>query len=123
MTTVTRIRTGAIAAATALMFSLALAGGARAELVVSKVSKAPALTANMKLPDNHTFDLPDTAEVTLVRTPAGQQFTLRGPYKGTLEDFVKACNGWLAFTHAYCKAREGGDKLPVGGTRGAQPPQ
>lgn len=102
---------------------VASATDAQAELVVSTVTKALGITVGAKFPDDHTFDLPEGSELKLLRTPSGAQFEMRGPFKGTLEKFNKDCNGWVAFTHAYCKTKSAGDQLPVGGTRGAVKPQ
>lgn len=101
---------------------LVAATGARAELVISTATKAPGIDVGAKFPDNHTFDLPEGSELKLLRTPSGAQFEMRGPFKGTLEKFNKDCNGWVAFTHAYCKTKSAGDQLPVGGTRGVPRP-
>lgn len=102
---------------------LASATSAHAELVVSTATKAPGIAVGAKFPDDQAFDLPEGAELKLLRTPSGAQFEMRGPFKGTLEKFNKDCNGWVAFTHAYCKTKSAGDQLPVGGTRGAVKPQ
>lgn len=93
---------------------------ALAELVVSTSTKSPGIAVGAKFPDDHAFDLPEGAELKLLRTPSGAQFEMRGPFKGTLEKFNKDCGGWVAFTHAYCKTKSAGDQLPVGGTRGIQ---
>lgn len=94
------------------------AASAQAELVVSIVNKAPGITVGARFPDDHAFDLPEAAELKLLRTPSGAQFEMRGPFKGTLEKFNKDCSGWVAFTYVYCKTKSAGDQLPVGGTRG-----
>jgi hypothetical protein len=99
-----------------------LATGAQAELVVSASTKAPGIKVGAKLSEEHLFDLPEGSELKLLRTPSGAQFEMRGPFKGTLEKFNKDCNGWVAFTHAYCKTKSAGDQLPVGGTRGTVNP-
>jgi len=101
---------------------LVAATGARAELVISTATKAPGIDVGAKFPDNHTFDLPEGSELKLLRTPSGAQFEMHGPFKGTLEKFNKDCNGWVAFTHAYCKTKSAGYQLPVGGTRGVPKP-
>lgn len=116
----TRAGTLAVAMST---FLLASETSAQAELVVSTITKAPGIEVGAKFPDDHTFDLPEGSELKLLRTPSGAQFEMRGPFKGTLEKFNKDCNGWVAFTHAYCKTKSAGDQLPVGGTRGAVRPQ
>lgn len=110
-------RTGTLLVAMSTLL-VVTATSAQAELVVSTATKAPGITVGGKFPDDHTFDLPEGAELKLLRTPSGAQFEMRGPFKGTLEKFNKDCNGWVAFTHAYCKTKSAGDQLPVGGTRG-----
>lgn len=95
---------------------------ARAELVVSTATKSPGVEVGAKFPDEQVFDLPAEAELRLLRTPSGAQFEMRGPFKGTLEQFNKDCAGWSAFTYPYCKSKSAGDQLPVGGTRGIRKP-
>lgn len=114
-------RAGALVVALSALL-VVTATAAQAELVVSTPTKAPGIEVGAKFPDDHTFDLPEGAELKLLRTPSGAQFEMRGPFKGTLEKFNKDCNGWVAFTHAYCKTKSAGDQLPVGGTRGAVRP-
>jgi hypothetical protein len=114
-------RAGALVVTLSALLALS-ATSALAELVVSTVTKAPGFAVGAKFPDDHTFDLPDGSELKLLRTPSGAQFEMRGPFKGTLEKFNRDCNGWVAFTHAYCRAKSAGDQLPVGGTRGAPTP-
>lgn len=92
---------------------------ARADLLIQGVDKAPEVKQGTTVPDDHTFDLPDGARLNLLQTPSGETFTMRGPFKGTLQKFTADCKGWLAFTRAYCKSGNG-DQLPVGGTRGVK---
>ena len=89
-----------------------------AELSVTSAKNVPELTVGKALVDDHVFELSENAELSLHHAPAGTQFEMRGPYKGTLEKFLKDCKGWLAFQHAYCKQQSAGDQLPIGGTRG-----
>lgn len=96
---------------------LVAAGPAHADLLIQQADKAPAIKQGTTVPDDHTFDLPEDATINLLQTPSGQTFTMRGPFNGTLLKFNSDCNGWLAFTRAYCKSADG-DQLPVGGTRG-----
>lgn len=93
------------------------AAPASADLLIQRADKAPSIEPGTTVPDDHTFDLPEGATINLLQTPSGQTFTMRGPFKGDLATFNKNCNGWLAFTRAYCKSADG-DQLPVGGTRG-----
>lgn len=111
-------RTFRLVAAMATAAAL-VATPANAELVVQGADKAPDLAQGTTVPDDHTFDLQDGATLKLLQTPSGQNFEMRGPFKGTLQKFTADCNGWLAFTRAYCKSGDG-DQLPVGGTRGVQ---
>jgi len=80
---------------------------AMAGLKVKQATKAPTLEIGKILQDDHEFDLPDASEVRLERTPAGTPFRMHGPYKGTLETYLKKCSGWLAFTHSFCKDDSG----------------
>jgi hypothetical protein len=104
-------------AAAIFAFALLLSTAARADLVIQGVENAPDIAQGESVPDDHEFDLPEDARINLLQTPGGQTFIMHGPFEGTLAKFVSDCNGWLAFTRAYCKS-DGGDELPVGGTRG-----
>jgi len=91
---------------------------ADADLVTQRVTDAPTLKEGQTLPDDYEFELSEGAEILLLQTPSGESFYIRGPFKGTLEAYNEDCNSWLAFAYSYC-ASEAGDRLPVGGTRGA----
>jgi len=92
-------------------------GNAYADLVVKQTSNAPTLKIGKSLPQKHKFDLPEGAQVLLERTQTGTPYKVYGPFRGTLESYVKTCSGWLAFTYSFCK---GGAQLEVGGTRGQE---
>ncbi len=91
---------------------------ANADLVTQSVANVPDMTEGQTLPDDYEFELPEGAEILLLQTPSGDSFMIRGPFQGTLKAYNEDCNSWLAFAYSYC-ASESGDRLPVGGTRGA----
>ena len=92
---------------------------AHAELTVANASGVNVTIGN-KFADDHVFDLPANAELRLLRSPEAKSFVMRGPYKGTLGDFIASCTGSLARFRNYCRTDTDGDRLPVGGTRGVR---
>jgi hypothetical protein len=70
-----------------------------------------------ELPDDHVFDLPKGATVKLTKTSSqkakGDTHTIKGPYRGTLDDYNRL-ERW----------RPGADcpsSVTPGGTKGMQP--
>jgi hypothetical protein len=102
-------------ALTALLL-LTLSASASAELLVSRVVRVNGVAVGAKLSDDFVFSLPDNSEIDLLKSPDNSPFVMRGPYKGTLNTFIKNCSGLLASVHKYCR-NAGGDQLPVGGAK------
>ena len=90
-------------------------GHAMAELEVKQVTNVPTLAVNQIVPDDYEFNLPQNAKISIEQTPTGTPFKMHGPYKGTLEAYIKKCASWLAVTYSFCKDGSG---LTPGGTRG-----
>ena len=108
-----------------LLISVIVAGSipitdAFADLIVVSSSNAPGVTARDTLKDDHIFDLSDKSEVNVIRSKDDAPFTLRGPFKGTIDTFVYRCTGVFRFVHSYCRIETRGDQLPLGGTRGSE---
>jgi hypothetical protein len=76
----------------AAMLALMAAGQAWALITVEN-SDAPGIEFDAEFPDDHEFDIPAGATVELIKTPgenpAGDTHTLKGPYQGTLDDYVR----------------------------------
>src|SRR5262245_34436221 len=103
----------------AVLFALLLvAENTRAELRVSKTTGMRVVIVGAAFPDDFVFELSDKSELRLLQLPHGTPFVMRGPYKGTLRDYVAKCTGSLARFRKYCRSDSGGDRLPIGGTRG-----
>jgi len=96
---------------------LAAAAAARAEIEVVNV-KGGSLTPGAKLSDDAVIDVPDGAEVHLLKQPGAAAYAIRGPFKGTLQDYIDRCTGWRSWFSSGCQVAGEGDELPVGGTRG-----
>jgi hypothetical protein len=93
---------------------------AAAELLVTS-ARGVGVAVGDRLPDNHVFRLPAHSKLQLLKTQDNSPYVMRGPFEGTLSNFIGKCSGMLASTRSYCK--ESGDDLPLGGTRGARRPQ
>jgi hypothetical protein len=107
-----------------LLVSVALlaaaANPAAAELLVTG-ARGVGVAVGDRLPDNHVFKLPAHSKLQLLKTQDNSPYVMRGPFEGTLSNFIGKCSGILASTRSYCK--ESGDDLPLGGTRGSRRPQ
>jgi hypothetical protein len=99
----------------ATMALLALPGTAAAELVVSAV-KGTDVAVGARFPDEHVFRLPARSELQLLKSPDNAPFVMRGPFQGTLSNYIENCTGALASVHRYCRPEE--VTSPLGGTRG-----
>jgi hypothetical protein len=99
---------------TALM---ALSGSAAAELVVS-AAKGVGMDVGARFPDGHVFRLPARSELHLLKSPDNAPFIMRGPFQGTLSNYIDNCTGPQASFHRYCRPEE--ETSPLGGTRGGR---
>jgi hypothetical protein len=97
-----------------------LSNSATAELLVSGAAGVGGLDVGGKYADDYIFRLPANSELRLLRSPDNTPFVMRGPYEGTLSNYVASCNGLLAPMHSYCRD-SAGDRPPVGATRGVRP--
>jgi hypothetical protein len=89
-----------------------------AELLVSGAAGVDGLSVGAKFSDDHVFKLPANGEIRLLKSPDNTPFVMRGPYEGTLSNFISSCNGLLASVRSYCQ--DAGDRPPVGATRGVR---
>jgi hypothetical protein len=105
--------------AMSLALLVSTTAAAHADLTVANASGVNVTVGN-KLPDDYIFDLPANAELRVLRSSDEKSFVIRGPYKGTLTDFIASCTGLLSRFRSYCRTDTDGDRLPVGGTRGAR---
>lgn len=101
---------------------VAAAASARAEIEIVSV-KGASLAPRAKLADDAVLDVPEGGEVRLLRQPGAASYAIRGPFKGTLQDYIDRCTGWRAWFGTGCDFAGEGDELPVGGTRGLVKPE
>jgi hypothetical protein len=94
---------------------------AAAELLVSGATGLDNVRTGAKFSDDTVFKLPANAELKLLRSSDNTPFVMRGPFEGTLSNYIASCNGYLAALHSYCKS-SAGDGPPVGATRGIRRP-
>jgi hypothetical protein len=98
----------------------ALSNAATAELLISGAAGTNAVAVGAKFSDDYVFRLPANSELRLLRSPDNAPFVMRGPYEGTLSNYIASCNGFLAPIRSYCRD-SAGDRPPVGATRGVRP--
>jgi hypothetical protein len=101
---------------------LALSNPAAAELLISSAAGVSGVTVGAKFADDYVFRLPANSELRLLRSPDNTPFVMRGPYEGTLPNFIATCNGYFAAMKSYCRD-SAGDRPPIGATRGLRRPE
>jgi hypothetical protein len=101
---------------------LAISNPAAAELLVSSAAGVSGVTVGAKFADDYVFRLPANSELRLLRSPDNTPFVMRGPYEGTLPNFIATCNGYFAAMKSYCRD-SAGDRPPIGATRGLRRPE
>lgn len=85
----------------------------RAELTV-ETSDAPGIARDAIYPDDFEFDLPEGTIVSLTKAPEAETHTLKGPFKGTLGQYIQ-------FECWKKGANCGVDGSTVGRTKGLDP--
>jgi hypothetical protein len=99
---------------------VALTAPVAAELLVSGAAGIDSMKIGAKFSDDTVFKLPANSELRLLRSPDNTPFIMRGPYEGTLSNYIANCSGYLAAFRSYCRD-SGGDRPPIGATRGLRP--
>jgi tetratricopeptide (TPR) repeat protein len=61
-------------------------------LMVSSASRVPAIRVGMEFPEEKIFNLPTGAELALRRSSDKSSFDMRGPFKGTIAQYLLACS-------------------------------
>lgn len=89
---------------------------AEAALEVTR-STAPNIKRGDVLADDAVLNVPEGAEIQLLKTPENTTHTVKGPHSGTLKDYLGHCSIWNALLG---RCRRGGGEVD-GGTRGAAP--
>jgi hypothetical protein len=98
---------------------VALTAPVAAELIVSGAAGIDSMRIGAKFSDDTVFKLPANSELRLLRSPDNTPFVMRGPYEGTLSNYIANCSGYLAPFRSYC--HDSGDRPPTGATRGLRP--
>jgi hypothetical protein len=99
---------------------VALTAPVAAELIVSGAAGIDSMKVGAKFSDDAVFKLPANSELILLRSPDNTPFIMHGPYEGTLSNYIANCSGYLATFRSYCHD-SGGDRPPIGATRGLRP--
>jgi hypothetical protein len=99
---------------------LALTMPVAAELFVSGAAGVDSVKIGAKFSDDTIFKLPANSQLRLIRSPDNTPFIMRGPFEGTLLNYIANCSGYLAAFRSYCRD-SGGDRPPTGATRGLRP--
>jgi hypothetical protein len=99
---------------------VALTAPAAAELIVAGAAGITSMKIGAKYSDDTVFTLPANSELRLLKLPDNAPFTMRGPFEGTLSNYIASCSGYLASFRSYCHD-SGGDRPPTGATRGLRP--
>jgi hypothetical protein len=92
-----------------------------AELIVASTAGITTVKIGAKYSDDTVFKLPANSELRLLKSPDNAPFTMRGPFEGTLSNYIANCSGYLAPFRSYCHDSNG-DRPPTGATRGLRPP-
>jgi hypothetical protein len=97
---------------------VALTAPVAAEVIVAGAAGIDSMKIGAKYSDDTVFKLPANSELRLLRD--GAPYTMRGPFEGTLSNYIANCSGYLASFRSYCRD-SGGDRPPTGATRGLRP--
>ncbi|HZV21571.1 MAG TPA: hypothetical protein VE986_08510 [Hyphomicrobiales bacterium] len=105
----------------ALLALVLLNGSASAKIRVIQ-SSTPGLEANSTLSETEIVDVPKDAVVVVLQTPECRALEIKGPYRGTIADYLQQRRGFWERAHALWDRITGGaaDKSgsPSGATRG-----
>ncbi len=92
---------------------------AYADLVITGASD-PKYKVGEKLPDTTKLEIPADITVSILKIPEQETYVVRGPYTGTLADYIKkkTCP-WVERLFGLC-GREDRSEAPTGGVRAIQ---
>lgn len=105
--------------AIAALVLIAMTAPSSAEIEIVS-AKGIDLKPGTKLDDSSVLNVPAAGELRVLKQPGALQYTVNGPFTGTLQQWVERCSGWMSKFNSGCGAAGKGDQLPVGGTRGLQ---
>ncbi len=91
-----------------------------ADLVITGASD-PKYKVGEKLPDTTKLEIPADITVSILKIPEQETYVVRGPFTGTLEDYIKkkTCP-WIERLFGNC-GREDRSEPPTGGVRAIRP--
>ena len=83
-----QFRYGKSAILASILALYGMAGPAWAVLTVES-STAPEIAQDAEFQNDQSFDVPEGAEINLFRSDDGTTHTIKGPYRGTLADYIR----------------------------------
>jgi hypothetical protein len=72
------------------------------KLVVSTATRASRVKPGAEVPYEHIFNLTAKSQVELHRSSDGKSFKMRGPYQGTLSQYLRDCAAGYGHVESYC---------------------
>jgi hypothetical protein len=108
-------------AAGALLALVLLDGSALAKIKVIQ-SSTPGLEENLTLSETEIVDVPKDAVVTLLQTPECRALEIKGPYRGSIADYLQQQRGFWERASSFWDRMTGSASskpaAPSGATRG-----
>jgi hypothetical protein len=83
-------------------------------------STVPTIASGSEILETGIVDIPRGASIVIIETPQCQSFELKGPYRGTIAEYLSKQRSFWTRVRALWDRMAGKDdgKQPVGGTRG-----
>jgi hypothetical protein len=108
----------------ALLALLLLNGSVLAKIKVIQ-SSTPGLEENLTLAETEIVDVPKDAVVTVLQTPECRTLEIKGPYRGTIADYLQQQRGFWERASSFWDRMTGSTSAkpgaPAGATRGFRP--
>jgi hypothetical protein len=115
-----RLRSALRMAVAAVFFGAMAAHGAMAKVRVIE-SSVPGIALGAELSETAMLDIPKDAAVIVVQLPECRALELKGPYRGTVAEYLQKQRGFWTRAHDLWDrlAGKGGNTPSIGGTRGS----
>jgi hypothetical protein len=108
----------------ALLALMLLNGSALAKIKVIQ-SSTPGLQENSTLAETEIVEVPKDAVVTVLQTPECRTLEIKGPYRGTIADYLQQQRGFWERAGSFWERMTGSGSAktaaPAGATRGLKP--
>jgi hypothetical protein len=105
----------------ALLTLILLHGSASAKIKVIQ-SSTPGLEENLTLAETEIVEVPKDAVVTVLQTPECRTLEIKGPYRGTIADYLQQQRGFWERANSFWERITGSASpkpgAPSGATRG-----